>query len=57
MAKLMLLTFWEIPEDYNLLFNHKPILLCWKDINQSLSQSNISRAIEWHIQGFIRNKN
>ena len=56
-AALGPLTLWEIPEDYPTLSDHELILLRWKDIDVSLSQSNIGRATGWDIQGLIGDKN
>ena len=50
------LTLWEIPEEYPALSDHELILLRWEDIDVGLSQSNLSKATGWDIQGLIDNK-
>ena len=56
MVELGPLTLWEIPEEYPALSDHELILLRWEDIDVGLSQSNLSKATGWDIQGLIDNK-
>lgn len=51
------LIFWDISEKFSLLLDHKLILLYWKNIDVSLSFSNLGKVTRRNVQDFIQNKN